>query len=140
MRNVIYSRKTESSFGLQFYHVGLYSVMCIGILEGMIMRGVIYARYSSSNQREESIEGQIWENTAYANKHGIEIVGTYIDRALSGKTDNRPEFKRMIKDSPKKGFDVVVVWKLDRFSRDRYDSAFYKVALKKLWHPSKRAW
>ncbi len=95
------------------------------------MRGVIYARYSSSNQREESIEGQIRENTAYANKHGIEIVGTYIDRALSGKTDNRPEFKRMIKDSAKKNFDVVIVWKLDRFSRDRYDSAFYKVALKK---------
>lgn len=91
----------------------------------------ISARYSSSNRREESIEGQIRENTAYANKHGIEIVGTYIDRALSGKTDNRPEFKRMIKDSAKKGFDVVIVWKLDRFFRDRYDSAFYKGTLKK---------
>ena len=47
------------------------------------MRGVIYARYSSDNQREESIEGQIRENTAYAKKNGIDIVGTYIDRALS---------------------------------------------------------
>lgn len=94
-------------------------------------RGVIYARYSSDNQREESIEGQIRENTAYAEKHGIEIVGTYIDRAYSAKTDNRPEFQRMIKDSAKKGFEVVIVWKLDRFSRNRYDSAKYKAALKK---------
>ena len=47
------------------------------------MKGVIYARYSSDNQREESIEGQIRENTAYANKNGIDIVGTYIDCAYS---------------------------------------------------------
>ncbi len=95
------------------------------------MRGVIYARYSSDNQREESIEGQIRENTAFADKNGIEIVGTYIDRAFSAKTDNRPEFQRMIKDSAKKNFDVVIVWKLDRFSRNRYDSAKYKLMLKK---------
>ena len=95
------------------------------------MRGVIYARYSSDNQREESIEGQIRENTAYAKKNGIDIVGTYIDRAYSAKTDNRPEFQRMIKDSAKKGFDVVIVWKLDRFSRNRYDSARYKAMLRK---------
>ena len=87
--------------------------------------------YSSDNQREESIEGQIRENMAFAKKNGIEIVGTYIDRALSAKTDNRPEFQRMIKDSAKKNFDVVIVWKLDRFSRNRYDSAKYKAMLKK---------
>ena len=56
------------------------------------MTGVIYARYSSDNQREESIEGQIRENTAFAEKNGIVIVGHYIDRAVSAKTDNRPEF------------------------------------------------
>ena len=95
------------------------------------MRGVIYARYSSDNQRAESIEGQIRENIAFANRNGIDIVGTYIDRALSAKTDNRPEFQRMIKDSAKQGFDVVIVWKLDRFSRNRYDSAKYKAMLKK---------
>ena len=95
------------------------------------MRGVIYARYSSDNQREESIEGQIRENTAYAEKNGITIVGHYIDRALSAKTDNRPEFQRMINDSAKKKFDVVIVWKLDRFSRNRYDSAKYKAMLRK---------
>ena len=95
------------------------------------MTGVIYARYSSDNQREESIEGQIRENTAFAEKNGITIVGHYIDRAYSAKTDNRPEFQRMIRDSAKKTFDVVIVWKLDRFSRNRYDSAKYKAALKK---------
>ena len=95
------------------------------------MKGVIYARYSSDNQCEESIEGQIRENTTFAEKNGIVIVGHYIDRAVSAKTDNRPEFQRMIRDSAKKTFDVVIVWKLDRFSRNRYDSAKYKAALKK---------
>lgn len=95
------------------------------------MRGVIYARYSSDAQREESIDAQIRENTAFAQRSGIEIVGTYIDRALSAKTDNRPEFQRMIKDSAKKKFDIVIVWKLDRFSRDRFDAAYYKKQLKK---------
>lgn len=95
------------------------------------MRAVIYARYSSDNQREESIEGQLRECKAFAEKNGIETIGTYIDRALSAKTDNRPEFQKMIKDSYKNAFDVVIVWKLDRFARNRYDSAFYKAALKK---------
>ena len=63
------------------------------------MKAVIYARYSSDNQREESIEGQLRENKAFAEKNGIEIIGAYIDRALSAKTDNRPEFQKMIKDS-----------------------------------------
>ena len=62
------------------------------------MTAVIYARYSSDNQREESIEGQIRECTAYAEKNGITIVKHYIDRAISAKTDNRPEFQQMIKE------------------------------------------
>ena len=70
------------------------------------MTAVIYARYSSDNQREESIEGQIRECTAYAEKNGITIVKHYIDRAISAKTDNRPEFQQMIKDSDKKLFDI----------------------------------
>ena len=93
------------------------------------MTAVIYARYSSDNQREESIEGQIRECTAYAEKNGITIVKHYIDRAISAKTDNRPEFQQMIKDSDKKLFDIVLVWKLDRFARNRYDSARYKTCL-----------
>ena len=95
------------------------------------MTAVIYARYSSDNQREESIEGQIRECTAYAEKNGITIVKHYIDRAISAKTDNRPEFQQMLKDSDKKLFDIVLVWKLDRFARNRYDSARYKTQLKK---------
>jgi len=95
------------------------------------MTGVIYARYSSENQREESIEGQIRECKAYAEKNGITILNCYIDRALSAKTDNRPEFQHMIKDSAKHLFDVVLVWKLDRFARNRYDSAHYKAILRK---------
>ena len=95
------------------------------------MTGVIYARYSSDNQREESIEGQIRECQAYAERSGIDIVGTYIDRAFSAKTDKRPDFQRMIKDSAKKTFETVIVWKLDRFARNRYDSAHYKSMLKK---------
>ena len=93
------------------------------------MTAVIYARYSSDNQREESIEGQIRECTAYAEKNDITIVKHYIDRAISAKTDNRPEFQQMIKDSDKKLFDIVLVRKLDRFARNRYDSARYKTQL-----------
>ena len=95
------------------------------------MNGVIYARYSSEKQKEESIEGQLRECKAFAKRNDIYIVDTYIDRALSAKTDNRPSFQKMIKDSAKKGFDVIIVWKLDRFARNRYDSAHYKSVLRK---------
>lgn len=95
------------------------------------MTGVIYARYSSDNQREESIEGQLRECQAFAKKNDITLLEPYIDRALSAKTDNRPNFLKMIKDSAAKKFDVVIVWKLDRFSRNRFDSAHYKNILRK---------
>ena len=95
------------------------------------MKAVIYARYSSDSQREESIEGQLRECTEYAERNGITILRSYIDRALSARTADRPEFQNMIKDSEQKLFDVVLIWKLDRFSRDRYDSAHYKRILKK---------
>ena len=95
------------------------------------MNAVIYARYSSDRQREESIEGQIRECTNYAMHNDITLIGSYIDRALSARTADRPDFQRMIADSAKGLFDVVLVYKLDRFSRDRYDSAHYKHVLKK---------
>lgn len=95
------------------------------------MKAVIYARYSSSAQREESIEGQVKECTTFAERNGYTIIGTYADRAISGTTDNRPQFQKMIEDSKRKLFDVVIVWKLDRFARNRYDSARYKNHLKK---------
>ena len=95
------------------------------------MKAVIYARYSSDNQREESIEGQIRECMEYAERNDITVLCNYIDRAMSARTADRPEFQRMIRDSEKHLFDIVLVWKLDRFSRDRYDSAHYKHILKK---------
>ena len=95
------------------------------------MKAVIYARYSSDNQREESIEGQLRECKEYADRNDMVIVKSYIDRALSAKTDNRPEFQHMVKDSASGNFDVVLVWKLDRFARNRYDSAHYKAILRK---------
>lgn len=95
------------------------------------MTAVIYARYSSDNQREESIEGQIRECTEFAQRKEYTVIAHYIDRALSARTADRPGFQRMIKDSEKGIFDTVLVWKLDRFSRDRYDSAYYKHILKK---------
>ena len=95
------------------------------------MNGVIYARYSSDNQREESIEGQLRECQAFAEKNDITILNTYIDRAFSAKTDNRPEFQHMIADSKKKMFDVVLVWKYDRFARNRLDSLLYKQLLQR---------
>ena len=88
-------------------------------------------QYSSDNQREESIEGQIRECTTFAEKNDITVLRHYIDRAYSAKTNNRPEFQQMIRDSAKHLFDMVIVWKLDRFSRNRYDSARYKVQLKR---------
>ena len=73
------------------------------------MKAVIYARYSSENQREESIEGQLRECTAFAEKNGYTVLRHYVDRAVSAKTDNRPEFQHMIKDSSKHLFDMVIV-------------------------------
>lgn len=95
------------------------------------MRAVIYARYSSHNQREESIDGQLRECKAFAKRNDIKVIDEYIDRALSGKTDNRPAFQKLIKDSDKGKFDVVIMYTLDRFARNRYDSAVYKAKLKK---------
>ena len=96
------------------------------------MNAVIYARYSSDNQREESIEGQLRECNEFAKRKGYTIIKTYADRAISGKkADNRPEFMQMITDSKQKNFDSIIVWKIDRFSRDKYDSVYYKNILKK---------
>lgn len=95
------------------------------------MKAVIYARYSSDNQREESIEGQVRECQSFAERKGYSVIRTYIDRALSGtRADNRPEFQQMISDSTLREFQYVIVWKIDRFSRDKFDSVKYKYALK----------
>ena len=87
---------------------------------------VIYARYSSSAQTEQSIEGQLRVCKEYAERNGLKIINEYIDRAMTGTNDNRPAFLQMIEDSKKKQFNKILVYKLDRFSRNRYDNAIYK--------------
>ena len=91
---------------------------------------VIYARYSSDNQSEQSIEGQLRVCEEYARSHDILILDTYIDRAMTGTNDNRADFQRMIKDSGKREWNYVLVYKLDRFSRDKYATAIHKKTLK----------
>ncbi len=89
-------------------------------------KAVIYARYSSHKQREESIERQLEICHKYAEDNGYVVIGEYCDRAQTGKNDNRPAFQKMIEDARKKQFSAVLVWKMDRFARNRYDSAKYK--------------
>lgn len=94
------------------------------------MKAVIYARYSSHNQREESIESQLRVCHEYATREGLDVIREYTDSALSGTSDNRPAFQRMIADSAKRQFEVVLVYSVDRFARERYDAAIYRKKLK----------
>ena len=96
------------------------------------MNIVIYARFSSHSQNEQSIEGQLKTCYEFSERNGYRVIGEYIDRAISGTgADNRPEFQRMVADSAKRQFQAVLVYQLDRFARNRYDSATYKAKLKK---------
>ena len=95
------------------------------------MNVVIYARFSSARQNETSIEAQLEECYNYCKQNDYTVVGEYIDRATSAKTDDREKFQQMILDSSKKSFEGIVVYQLDRFARNRYDSANYKAKLKK---------
>ncbi|MBR0188972.1 MAG: recombinase family protein [Clostridia bacterium] len=91
---------------------------------------VIYARYSSDNQTEQSIEGQLRVCNEYARTHDMLVIRSYIDRAMTGTNDNRPDFRNMIADSAKRDFDCVLVYKFDRFSRNKYEKAIHKKTLK----------
>lgn len=91
---------------------------------------VIYARFSSHNQREESIEAQERACREYAQRKGLQVIEVYADRAKSGTNAEREEFQRMIKDSGDKKFRYLIVHKLDRFSRDKYDAVTYKRRLR----------
>ena len=91
---------------------------------------VIYARYSSDSQSEQSIEGQIHVCKDYAEKNDIIVIDTYIDRAMTGTNDNRVAFQKMLKDSSNHQFSLVLVYKLDRFSRNKYESVIHKKTLK----------
>ena len=94
------------------------------------MNVVIYARYSSHNQNEQSIEGQLVECQKFCERNNYKIIGKYIDRAKSGTKDDREQFQQMIKDSEKGLFNGIVVYQLDRFARNRYDSAINTLALR----------
>ena len=94
-------------------------------------KAVIYARYSSDSQSEQSIEGQLRVCKEFAERNEYLIVDEYIDRAMTGTNDKRPAFRQMIYDSKKKNFQFVIVYKLDRFSRNRYDNAINRASLEK---------
>lgn len=93
-------------------------------------KAVFYGRYSSANQTDQSIEGQLHVCEKFAAENDIEITAHYIDRAMSATSDKRPQFQQMIADSKHGTFDTVLVYKLDRFARNRYDSALYKRKLR----------
>lgn len=94
-------------------------------------RLVAYYRYSGgSRQTEQSIEGQRRDCEAYARAHGMTILREYVDRHISGKTDDRPAFQQLVADSAAHIFDAVICWKTDRLARNRYDSAVYKKKLR----------
>ena len=91
---------------------------------------VVYARYSSDNQTEQSIEGQLRVCQEYATRNNIIILDTCIDRAMTGTNDNRPAFQQMLSDSKRKQWNYVLVYKLDRFSRNKYETTTHKHTLK----------
>ena len=93
------------------------------------LNAVLYCRFSSDRQKENSIDFQRHAGMEYCAQKGLKVVGEYIDRALTGTNDNRPEFQRMIRDSKKQQFAYIVVYRFDRFARNRYDSAIYKKEL-----------
>lgn len=95
------------------------------------MNAVIYARYSSHSQTDQSIEGQLKVCYEYAQANNINVIDEYIDRAQTGTNDNRLAFQKMISDSESHSFDLVIVYQFDRFARNRYDSAINKAKLKK---------
>lgn len=97
----------------------------------MSENAAVYARYSSRGQQEQSIEGQLAAAMEYAERKGYKIIRSYCDRAKTGTNDNREEFQRMLSDASKKGFSVLIVWKVDRFGRNREEITFNKYRLKK---------
>lgn len=72
------------------------------------MNVVIYARFSSSGQREESIEGQVKVCTEYAENNDYTVIGTYVDRALTGRNDKRPDLQRLLSDSTTTTFKLLL--------------------------------
>lgn len=93
----------------------------------------LYLRYSSERQKEQSIEGQLRDCIAYCKRKNYRIVAIYVDRALTARKDveKRVRFQQMITDSVHRAWALIIVWKLDRFARNREDSAIFKMRLRK---------
>ncbi|ABB15914.1 recombinase family protein [Carboxydothermus hydrogenoformans] len=90
------------------------------------MRAVIYVRFSIDNQCEEYITTQVRACSEYAKQKGYHIVKIYADETRSALTDDRPNFLGMDSDAKLGLFGIVLIHKLDRFARNRNDSAIYK--------------
>lgn len=95
------------------------------------MNAVVYARFSSHRQGEQSIEGQVAEAERFAAEHGLTIIHVYADRAQTGRNDNREQFQLMLSDATKHKFDALIVWKTDRIGRNKEEIALNKYHLKK---------
>ena len=91
-------------------------------IKSRMKRGVIYARYSSKNQQEQSIDIQLKACEEFALKHGYEVIERYCDYAKTGRNSNRAELQRLIADSAKGKFSVVLVHKIDRWFRNQRES------------------
>lgn len=92
----------------------------------------VYARYSDgSHQTDQSIEGQLSAARKYAADHGMTILREYIDRRISGRSDDREQFQKMLRDSAKGEWTQLITWKNDRIGRDRYELAVNKHTLRK---------
>lgn len=98
---------------------------------GQQENAVIYARYSSHGQTEQSIEGQIAKGREFAATRGYTVVHEYVDRAMTGRNDNREQFQKMLADTAKHQFQVIIVWKVDRFGRNREEIAINKHTCKR---------
>lgn len=96
-----------------------------------LKKAFIYARFSSDMQRNESIDAQIRAAEKYAAQNDYIVINKYIDRAKSATTDQRPQFQQMMSDIVSTDVDAIIVHKLDRFARNRYDSAIYRNIMKK---------
>ncbi len=90
---------------------------------------VIYARYSSHGQNEQTIEGQLRVCHEYARQHKMRVVAEYVDKHKTGTDVNRPQFQKMIADSALGKFQYVIVYMIDRFARNRYYSTIYSFQL-----------
>lgn len=97
---------------------------------GRKARVVAYARFSCDKQRDASIEDQLYAINQYCEARGQRIVAQYCDYALSGRSDDRPEFLRMIEDAKGGSFSAIVVWKMDRFARNIEEQYYYEHVLR----------